>query len=295
MRPDCGTLGERQSDGAKTRAGKPCQTASAEPTSEKGEDMTAMQRFVLDENHDVIDKLNPTGPKGYCHEGEPEDEMYLREQILWQRLFKPVDDLIINRRSEEMLRDGTRYQPGNDEAHAISWTIYTTIQASHLNTLAPALAAQNRFGGTLKCPKTCVQKVTSLSLFCDDVERLLRDLYGDIDGAALERTMRSVLTVVQEFTHFVRLDLWREHNDAMNWDYIRGIGVPEGYGISGSDWRMGMRACDDLRRRAHEVSKNPSAFSKYTVEFATIRLGEFIKLDESEDAKLDESEAVPPF
>jgi hypothetical protein len=94
--------------------------------------------------------------------------------------------------------------------------------------------------------------------------------------------MSSVLTIVREFTHLVRLDLWQEHNDAMDWDFIQGIGVPEGYGISGSEWRNGMCACDNLRRRAHEVSENPSAFSKYTVEFATIRLGEFINLDRCE-------------
>jgi hypothetical protein len=242
-------------------------------------EMTAIQRFIVDPKHRIVDILNPADPNCWWSEGEPEAELRLRERILWQRLIKPIDDLIINRRSEEMLPDGTRYRPYNDEALAISWTIYGAIQASHLNTLVAALSVQNRFDGTLKRPKTCVQEVTSLSLFCDDVERLLRDLYGDIDSDALERTMRSVLTIVQEFTHFVRLELWQEHQDAMNWDYIRGIGVPEGYGISGSEWRKGMCACDDLRRRAHEVSENPSAFSKYTVEFATIRLGEFIKLD----------------
>ena len=255
--------------------------------------MATIQRFVVDKNHDVIDKLNPAGPKGYWDEREPEDEMYLRELILWQRLFKPVDDLIINRRSEEMLRDGTRYRPCNDEAHAISWTIYKAIQASHLNTLASPLSAQNRFDGALKRPKTCVQEVTSLSLFCDDVERLLRDLYGDIDSEALERTMRSVLSIVLEFTHFVRLDLWQEHEDAMDWDYILGTGVPEGHGINGSVWRRGMRACDNLRRRAREVSANPFAFSKYTVEFATMHIGSFIKLEESEEAPPSDEEAPP--
>lgn len=111
-----------------------------------------------------------------------------------------------------------------------------------------------------------LHEVTSLSLFCDDVERVLRDLYGDLDSQALENILRGVLDIVEEFTKFVRRDLWQEHQDANHWDYGGGYGLPEGYGISGSDYRGGMWACGNLRIRAREVSGNPSAFSKYTVD-----------------------------
>jgi hypothetical protein len=263
----------------------------------KEESMTASQRFVVDENCHVIDKLNSSGPRGYWHEDESEDEMHLREKLLWQRLIEPVDDLIINLQPEETHPDGTTYRPPNDEAHSLRWAIYQAILASQWNMLDPAVSIQNRFDGTLKRQKTCLQEVTSLSLFRDDVERLLRDLYGDIDSEALERTLRSTLTIVEEFTRFVRKDLWQEHQDAENWDFILGIGVPEGMGINGSDWRCGLKACDDLRLRARKVSENPSAFSKYTVEFATIHLGQFIKLEgplysDDPELALDES---PPF
>ncbi len=229
--------------------------------------MTTIHRFILDDERNVVDILNPTGPKGYWHEGEFEDEINLREKILWQRLIEPVDDLIINLQSDQMRPDGTKIKPFNKEASAISNVIYNTIRASQLNAFKPAVSS-SRLAGELKREKIGLQKFTSISLFRDDVERILRDLYGDIDSEALERTLRAVLIIVMEFTEFLRKDLWQEHQDAMDWDYIRGIGVPEGYGISGSDHRRGMMAVSDLGTRVRKVRKNPSAFSKYTVEFA---------------------------
>jgi hypothetical protein len=38
-------------------------------------------RFALDEKRYVIDQLNPANSgKGYCHEGDLEDDIYLRER-----------------------------------------------------------------------------------------------------------------------------------------------------------------------------------------------------------------------
>src|SRR5262249_11543027 len=107
-----------------------------------------------------------------------------------------------------------------------------------------------------------------LSLFRDDVERLLRDLYGDIEGEALDTVLFAVFYIVQAHTKYVRNDLWKEDNDAVNFDYMFGIGLPEGYGVNGSMWRSGMLAKSDLILRVCEVCANPSAFSEYTVKFA---------------------------
>jgi len=232
--------------------------------------MTTNQRFVLDENRYVIDKPNPAGNPVLYYYGDdtPKDEIRLRESLLFRRLGKLVDDLIINLQPEHEDCFGNKYRPFNSDSHAIWWAISVAIRASHLNTLNPAESIRNRFDGKLKRQKDGLQEFTSLSLFRDDVERLLRDLYGDIDSEALDQILRAVLGIVQEFTRYVRNDLWKEHEDAMDWDYIRGIGVPEGYGISGSEWRRGMIAISDLAARAREVLKNPSAFSEYTVEFA---------------------------
>ena len=102
----------------------------------------------------------------------------------------------------------------------------------------------------------------------DDIECVLRDLYGDIDSEALENILYSVFSIAKTFTEYARTDLWIEHVHAMDLDYNFGIGVPEGYGISGREWRRGMRAKVRLYTRACEVRTNTSAFSEYTVEFA---------------------------
>ena len=107
--------------------------------------------------------------------------------------------------------------------------------------------------------------MTSLSLFFDDVELLLRDLYGDVDSEALHRVLLAVFRI-----DYVREDLHKEHRDAKYFDYMFGIGVPDGYCINGSDWRRGMLAKSDLILRVCEVLANPSAFSEYTVEFAKL-------------------------
>jgi hypothetical protein len=227
---------------------------------QKEKSMSTNQRFVLDENRDVMDLLNPGGQTGYCHEGSPEDEIHLRETVLWVRLGNLVGDLIINLEPEEV---------GSHQRDLPIWhAIWHAIRASHLNTLHPATSIQNRFDGKLKRQKNGLQEFTSLSLFRDDIECLLCDLYGDIANKALDDILRAVLVIVEEFTQFVRRDLWQEHQDAVNWDYIRGIGVPEGYGIGSTEWRRGMIAISNLGVRAREVRDNPSAFSRYTVEFA---------------------------
>ena len=130
------------------------------------------------------------------------------------------------------------------------------------------MSIQHKFDGKLRRQKKHTQDFTSLSLFRDEVECLLRDLYGDVESEALDSIVRAVFRIVEAFTKYVRPDLWKEHQDAENLDYMFGIGVPEGYGINGSDWRRGMVAKHDLMLRVCEVRENPSAFSAYTGEFA---------------------------
>jgi hypothetical protein len=68
----------------------------------------------------------------------------------------------------------------------------------------------------------------------------------------------------------VRPDLWKEHADAEDLDYILGIGVPEECAINGSDWRRGIAAKFSLIHRVREVNAKLSTFSEYTIEFANL-------------------------
>jgi len=228
--------------------------------------MTTTQTFSFNENGYIIDRLSPAAPPIYCHEGD-QDDMHLRERVLWIRLADLVEDLITNTNPIEKLPDGREYQPWRGERHSISWALYNAITASHLNTLDVALSIQHRGGGELKREKVGLQDFTSLSLFVDDVERLLRNLYGEFDNRAIKRVRDAVFWIVEEFTQYLRKDLWQEHRNARCIDYMCGIGVPEGYGISGSEHRQGLCAADDLEIRARSVRANSAGFSKYTVGF----------------------------
>ena len=178
--------------------------------------MSNNRRFALDEKRYVIDAVNPANSgKGYCHEGDPEDDRHLRVRVLMVPLGKMLDKLIINLRPTEKCPSGEEgYQPFNEEGDAMWVAMLNVIWASHLDTFDPKLSVQYRFDGTLKCQAKGMQDLTSLSLFCNDVERLLRDLYGDIESEALDRVLSAVFLIVEAFTKYVRPDLAKEHRDA---------------------------------------------------------------------------------
>ena len=231
--------------------------------------MSANCRFALDEKRYVIDAVNVANSgKGYCHEGAPEDDKYLRERVLMVRLGEMLEKLIINLRPMKKLPSGEEYEPHNEESSDIWWAIVDTINASHLNTFDPALSIQHKFNGKLNRQYKHTQDFTSLALFRNDFECLMRDLYGDVESEALDSLVLAVFRIVQQFVKYVRPDLSKEHRDAENLDYMLGIGVPDGYGINGSDWRRGMAAKFYLILRVYEVQQEPSAFSDYTIDFA---------------------------
>jgi hypothetical protein len=233
--------------------------------------MSTNCRFVLDETRNVSDKVNDANSgKGYCHEGDPEDDKHLRERVLMVRLGQLVDKLIINLRPMQRLPNGHEYEPINEESFAICWAMLDVIRASNLNTFDPALSVQHKFDGKLRREKKNTQDFTSLALFRDDVECLLRDLYGDVESEALDSVVRALFCTVQQFTRYVRPDLWKEHEDAMDLDYLFGIGVPEGYGIGSSDHGRGMEAKNCLMHRACVVNAKLSTFSDYTHKFANL-------------------------
>jgi hypothetical protein len=173
-------------------------------------------------------------------------------------------------RPTQKLPTGEEYKPQSEETFAVWWALLDIIRASQLNTFDPALSIEYKFGAQRKCDKNHTQDFTSLAIFRQDVECLLRDLYGDIESEALDSIVRAIFRTVQQFAKYVRPDIWREHQDAENFDYLFGVGVPEGYGISSGDCRRGMAAKVDLFRRVRAVNADPSTFSEYTIEFAKL-------------------------
>jgi hypothetical protein len=207
------------------------------------------RRFVVNEEGYIIDTLNPIyNPRCQHFRGrEPEDEKYLRERLFMERLRGLMEKLLI------------------DPDSRIRWVILSAIRASHLNTFDPAASIQRKSYREFKRQKVGMQYFTSLSLFCDDVDAVLCELYGDDDREAVDRVVEAVRDIVYGS---LRQDLWKEQRDAEDFDYIMyGIGLAVGDCVCGSDWRCGMQAKFNLFSRVREVRANPSAFSEYTVEF----------------------------
>ena len=232
--------------------------------------MSTNMRFVLDTDGNIIDKLNRAlTPKINRFHGEPEDDIHLREAFLYERLSDMVDDLVIHTLPEKVTPSGEKYHPINEEAHAVSWAIYKAIQASHLKARNPSVSGENCFAEKLKSQNEGWKAITSIGLFCDDVERLLQEIYDDIERTALQDIVEAVSIIVEAFTRYMRKDLWQEHQYAKDSDcYLGLIGWPVECGISGSQLRYGYAAHSNLQKRAQEVLEKPSAFSKYSVQFA---------------------------
>jgi len=245
------------------------------------------QRFILNEREEIIDKLNPGGDP-IPYEGDFEDDKRLRELVFQARL-------------RELM--GRLFGPSKFYFYRkICLAFEMVIHASHLNTLDPALAIQNRFDGTLKRKKRGLSDFTSLSLFIDDVERLLRDLYGDVEGEAIERGRYSLWSILKSFVGVVLGDsvecnvrdgFCMEYDIAIEYDEASGfIEPPEGYPHYPIDDELMENVCS-LADRVSEVLKNPSAFSEYTVEFAKYFAGRFKKVDEvDDDTKSTDTPAV---
>ena len=162
----------------------------------------------------------------------------------------------------------TKQQIGfNDDVDSIRSAILTIVKESHLSALDPSVSVQQRFHGKLKRKKVGVRDLSSISLFVDDVERLLRDLYGDLGAHAFDELLRAITSVVIEFTMYVRPDLQDEYNHADDFDDMAGIRFPEGYALSSSGYRRASAAAEALVNRARQVRVNPDGFSRYTRQF----------------------------
>jgi hypothetical protein len=256
---------------------------------------TQTQRFFLGGKNYIVDKLTPANNGEGHYFGDKSDEMYLRECVLRRRLSDLVPNLIINNNPIRALPNGKQYQPYCEESHSLWWALFMTIKASHLNTLSVELSIRHRFDGDLKREVVGWQHSTSLSLFVEDVERLLRDLYGEADIDALDCVRSAVFTIANEFLRHLRKGLWQEHIDTLAIDYLSGIGLPEGSCIQGSDHGRAYEAMRDLALRARAVRTEPGAFGKYTVRFVEKLEHEWPKLDAAADSQLDLTMDEIPF
>jgi hypothetical protein len=223
-------------------------------------------RFELDQEEWVVDTSN-SNPRVLHFAAYDTSETSLRESVVFRLVNEFVDKLLVNNNPLVAGPSGEPYRPSNPENFSLTYVIYYVVKASHLNARDVATSLKYKFNGELRRDDIGWQALTSLSLFVNDVESLLRDLYGDFDYAVIESIRDAIFVIVKEFLRFTRNDLWLEHHSAVNIDFACGIGVPEGTGISGSDHRIANEGVAHLFNRARKFRANPDGFSEYSARF----------------------------
>ena len=104
----------------------------------------------------------------------------------------------------------------------------------------------------------------------------------------------AVHTIVEGFTEYSCVKLWKEYKNAQDYDRGMGIGLPDGYGISGSEHAQGLKGLSDLLKQTHTVLQNRSDFSRYTVKFATYCANHFYLPGEFREVRDDVSDIFSP-
>jgi hypothetical protein len=211
------------------------------------------RRFMLASNGFIIDNLNPKNSRKYEFAGPGNSDTELRRDILRRRLDDLATKLIVG--------------PDAFTARLSLWKILlAVIEASELNTLDPLISIRHPFKGKLK-RKEGIRDYTSLMLFVRDVERVVRDLYGDLEE--VDRVIYSIWQIVVEVMRFVRPELAEEYDNAQT-IYYRFLPAEmrhEGEGVSGSEAGAAIKAAMDLAVRALQVSIDPKRCSLYTIKF----------------------------
>jgi hypothetical protein len=223
-------------------------------------------RFVLNDQGRIFDILHPEQLAEVPWHVNPvtgkpyNDEVHLRNGVLVRRLDKLVPELTRG--------NGTKKQKSSF-AHHVGNLLPRIIQASQLNRRDARVSMQHPFKRKLKHRKTLLRELTSISLFIDDVERLLRDLYGDIDGDDLNEVVAALTSTVVALSEYVLPDLASEYHTASTIDLGSGRAVEPGYGVSKHEVSYGVEAAQRLILRAREVlSSFPHGFGRYTLNFA---------------------------
>jgi len=198
------------------------------------------RRFGLDDRGYITDKANPGDGKKYKYHGEPNpSDKDVRGYILRRRLKHLVRKLIVGSKAEHVRR-------------SLVAMLLAAIEASQLNSLDPSLSIDHPFKGRLR-KKKGMRDYTSISLFIRDVERLLRELYGNLDSEALEELLHAIRFIVVEFATYVSPDLGQECSYASDYDC--------------ANYELRLFAEKALTVRVVQVSSNPDAHGHYTNRF----------------------------
>jgi hypothetical protein len=167
-----------------------------------------------------------------------DDDLHLREVVLKARLRNLAGKLL------------NRPEKGGS-LESLLWAI---IVASQLNCRAVPVSIGHAANRNLKRKKNSISPNCSISLFIHDVERLLTDLYGGVQGEDFRALMLAVEGTVIKVSRGLDPDLWREYQQAGRMSC----------GVLGQELKAG----EALMKRAGEAIAHPTKYGQYTVQFA---------------------------
>jgi hypothetical protein len=183
------------------------------------------------------------------HEDYYEDEEFYdpdhpppesREHVLCRRLAKLISKLIADNRSAN----------SGEKQKFLCGLLACAIGVSLLNKRDPQLATKHPFEGKLKFRREGITNFTSIFRFVCDVECLLRELYGDVEGDDLDELLPAIWTIVMQFTKHLCPDIHQEYCDADEFE-------------CGQAWIV----APALTNRAMQVSVRPDDYGWYTKKF----------------------------
>lgn len=223
------------------------------------------RRFILDNQGNAVDRLHPEYSAETPYHMNPfsckpyGDESRLRSGLFVRRL----EGLI-----PELTKGNGRKRQKRAFCTDLPYLLCSIIQPSQLSQRDVRISLRKTFNGKLRHKKTELQELTSISLFIDDVERLLRDLYGDVDSDRFKELLAALkLTTLTLSSHYLP-DLEAEHNTALMVDRGAGRCINPGDGVSRHMLATGVYAAEELILRVRAILTYPSAYGRYTVAFA---------------------------
>jgi hypothetical protein len=183
------------------------------------------------------------------HEDDQRDEDFYdldsppppsRNTILQDHLEKSISRLFVNNGLKDF----------REEQESLCELIVCAVALSRLNNRDLTLASRHPFQGKLKFRREGITNFTSIFRFVCDVECLLRESYGDVEGDDLDELLPAIWTIVMEFTKCVCPDVYREYRDAYEYEYDQS-------------WV----AAPALTNRDMQVNVNPGAYCWYSKKF----------------------------
>jgi hypothetical protein len=220
------------------------------------------KRVMLDSSGKIVDKVHPEySAETPCYMDPSSCKPYRDQQQLRSGLFL--------RRLEQLIPKLTKGNGRKRQTRAfydeLPELLLSILEPSQLNRRAGRTSLRKPFRGKLRHRKTELQELTSISLFIDDVERLLRDLYGDVDSDRINDLVAAMKLTTLTLSSYLLPDLRAEHNTAFLIDRGAGRCLPPGDGVSTCMLTDGVDAAKELIGRVRAILSSANAYGRYTV------------------------------